>query len=328
MKSAAWTGGRRSTRTSATTAPAIATSDAATTRRPATSIGQHDREPRDDQVKEAVVREIVELIGLVLGRGRILQTPRDVAEGQVLRVVDAGQQLGHEQATDHQRDARPVEGRQPLRAQRQVIDPARGQRPCAHRSDPRAAFAAQLVVTGGLESPAQLAARWALMPPVYRMQAAPGQGDLPKPLHGRGDREDAPGTEATQHAIEPYPRGARRSGRRLRVRGVRDAGGMRQPAQGRLREVPSRHERHAERHAERGDRRPGPFCGGRHPVHRRATGGVRDELQEHAHRPLEHAEAQISAGPDGPPDGTDNVIKQNLKDARTDFDDISRYCSQ
>ena len=35
-----------------------------------------------------------------------------------------------------------------------------------------------------------------------------------------------------------------------------------------------------------------------------------------------------SAGPDGPPDGTENVIKQNLKDARTDFDDISRYCAQ
>jgi len=35
-----------------------------------------------------------------------------------------------------------------------------------------------------------------------------------------------------------------------------------------------------------------------------------------------------SAGPDGPPDGTEDVIKQNLKEARTDFDDISRYCSQ
>ncbi len=35
-----------------------------------------------------------------------------------------------------------------------------------------------------------------------------------------------------------------------------------------------------------------------------------------------------SAGPDGPPDGTDDVIKSNLKDARTDYDDISRYCSE
>jgi hypothetical protein len=37
---------------------------------------------------------------------------------------------------------------------------------------------------------------------------------------------------------------------------------------------------------------------------------------------------QGSAGPDGPPDGTDDVIKRNYKDARTDFDDISRYCAQ
>jgi hypothetical protein len=35
-----------------------------------------------------------------------------------------------------------------------------------------------------------------------------------------------------------------------------------------------------------------------------------------------------TAGPDGPPDGTDNVIKENLKEARTDFDDVSRYCAQ
>jgi hypothetical protein len=35
-----------------------------------------------------------------------------------------------------------------------------------------------------------------------------------------------------------------------------------------------------------------------------------------------------TAGPDGPPDGTDDVIKTNLKDARTDYDDISRYCSE
>ena len=37
---------------------------------------------------------------------------------------------------------------------------------------------------------------------------------------------------------------------------------------------------------------------------------------------------KAGAGPDGPPDGTDDVIKQNLKDARTDFDDITRYCAQ
>jgi hypothetical protein len=37
---------------------------------------------------------------------------------------------------------------------------------------------------------------------------------------------------------------------------------------------------------------------------------------------------KASAGPDGPPDGTDDVIKENLKEARTDFDDTTRYCAQ
>ena len=37
---------------------------------------------------------------------------------------------------------------------------------------------------------------------------------------------------------------------------------------------------------------------------------------------------KANAGPDGPPDGTDEVIKTNLKEARTDFDDVSRYCAQ
>ncbi|HEX3770774.1 MAG TPA: hypothetical protein VHV30_07920 [Polyangiaceae bacterium] len=32
--------------------------------------------------------------------------------------------------------------------------------------------------------------------------------------------------------------------------------------------------------------------------------------------------------PDTLPDGTNDVIKTTLKDARTDFDDISRYCSE
>jgi len=36
---------------------------------------------------------------------------------------------------------------------------------------------------------------------------------------------------------------------------------------------------------------------------------------------------KATAGPDGPPDGTEDVIKQNLKEARTDFDDITRYCA-
>jgi hypothetical protein len=36
---------------------------------------------------------------------------------------------------------------------------------------------------------------------------------------------------------------------------------------------------------------------------------------------------QSTAGPDGPPDGTNDVIKQNLKEARTDYDDVSRYCA-
>jgi hypothetical protein len=34
-----------------------------------------------------------------------------------------------------------------------------------------------------------------------------------------------------------------------------------------------------------------------------------------------------TAGADGPPDGTNDVIKAKSKEARTDFDDISRYCS-
>ena len=29
-----------------------------------------------------------------------------------------------------------------------------------------------------------------------------------------------------------------------------------------------------------------------------------------------------------PPDGTDDVIKQNLKEARTDREDVQRYCAQ
>ncbi len=37
---------------------------------------------------------------------------------------------------------------------------------------------------------------------------------------------------------------------------------------------------------------------------------------------------KATAGPDGPPDGTDDVIKTHLKEARTDFDDVSRYCAQ
>jgi hypothetical protein len=36
---------------------------------------------------------------------------------------------------------------------------------------------------------------------------------------------------------------------------------------------------------------------------------------------------KATADADGPPAGTDDVIKSNLKEARTDFDDISRYCS-
>jgi hypothetical protein len=35
----------------------------------------------------------------------------------------------------------------------------------------------------------------------------------------------------------------------------------------------------------------------------------------------------LKAGPE-PPDGTDAVIKQNLKTARTDREDVQRYCSQ
>ncbi len=35
----------------------------------------------------------------------------------------------------------------------------------------------------------------------------------------------------------------------------------------------------------------------------------------------------LKAGPE-PPDGTDAVIKLNLKNARTDREDVQRYCSQ
>jgi hypothetical protein len=35
-----------------------------------------------------------------------------------------------------------------------------------------------------------------------------------------------------------------------------------------------------------------------------------------------------NAGPDGPPDGTDDVLKRNYKEAHTDFYDVSRYCAQ
>jgi hypothetical protein len=34
-----------------------------------------------------------------------------------------------------------------------------------------------------------------------------------------------------------------------------------------------------------------------------------------------------SAGAENMPDGTNDVIKAKLKEARTDFDDIARYCS-
>jgi hypothetical protein len=34
-----------------------------------------------------------------------------------------------------------------------------------------------------------------------------------------------------------------------------------------------------------------------------------------------------TADPDGPPNGTSDVIKAKTKEARTDFDDISRYCA-
>ncbi len=36
---------------------------------------------------------------------------------------------------------------------------------------------------------------------------------------------------------------------------------------------------------------------------------------------------KAGAGPDGPPDGTEDVIKKNVKEARTDASDIARYCS-
>ena len=37
---------------------------------------------------------------------------------------------------------------------------------------------------------------------------------------------------------------------------------------------------------------------------------------------------KAAPGPGSAPDGTDDVIKQNLKKVRTDRDDVQRYCSQ
>ncbi len=36
---------------------------------------------------------------------------------------------------------------------------------------------------------------------------------------------------------------------------------------------------------------------------------------------------KLKASPE-PPDGTDDVVKTNLKEARTDQEDVARYCSQ
>ncbi len=65
---------------------------------PARQLDGQDRpQARDDDVKEAVIREIVELVLGALGRGRIGQAPRDVAEREVLRIVHAREELRDEE---------------------------------------------------------------------------------------------------------------------------------------------------------------------------------------------------------------------------------------
>ena len=104
--------------------------------------GQEAREPRDEDVKEPVVREVVELVGALLGRRGVRQAARDVAQREVLRVVDARQQLRDEEARDDEPDGGPVEERRPPRVEHEVIDEAPGQRPL-DRGLPRPGVAAR-----------------------------------------------------------------------------------------------------------------------------------------------------------------------------------------
>ena len=141
VKSAAYSGGRLRMRTSATTAAAVATTDPETTTRPASLDRQDVREPRDHDVKEAVIREVVQDVRRALRRARRLEATRDVAQREVLGVVDAREELGDEEARRQERDPDPVEAREPRSAQRQRLDEA-GERPAGRGSDPGSATGA------------------------------------------------------------------------------------------------------------------------------------------------------------------------------------------
>ncbi len=62
-----------------------------------------EREDREHEVHEPVVREEVHLEERVLGRGRGEEPPRHVGEREVFRIVDAGQEPGDEEAADRER---------------------------------------------------------------------------------------------------------------------------------------------------------------------------------------------------------------------------------
>ncbi len=112
--------------------------------------GRAIEETRDDDVKEAVVGEIVELVVRLLRGGRILKAAGHVAECEVLGVVDAGEQLRDEEPRDHEGDAGPVELREPRRVERQVVDPASRKGPRAACRARDAARDALFMAGGGL----------------------------------------------------------------------------------------------------------------------------------------------------------------------------------
>ena len=313
---------------------------------------QHDGEARDEQVKEAVVGEIVELIGRVLGRRRILQAAGDVAEGQVLRVVDAGQQPGDEEARDDERDAGPVQGRQPARPEREVVDPPRRQRPRAlrpgRRSYPEAPAPHALrraagrvrrrqrphalrLDAGRVRANARLRPKRGLDVPLSLRRSGHGSPPFtagPPPAKadqavGRSRR--SPPSPPPGNACTPEPLGRMLPGRRrpnMRSRSAESAQSARGPLAalvgvgvcaalcgtiGALAGCNTQRKQDCDKFL----RAMAPMQGGapsaetidqveserrRHPVRGRAAARVRDELQEHAHGSLEHAEAQGHRG--------------------------------
>ncbi len=86
--------------------------------------GHEGRQRSDHEVKEAVVREVVELVVSLLGSARVLEAPREIAETEVLRIVDAGEQARREEPADHEADGGPVEDRQRSGFEREETEPA------------------------------------------------------------------------------------------------------------------------------------------------------------------------------------------------------------